>query len=87
MSKDTSSPFDAVARGRSEVLGTSRASAVRFARSESGNDEVLVLGVSTRVSAEDNTVKFSNAVTEINGERLIEPSPEPKSGKSCFISN
>ena len=25
---------------------------------------------------------FSNAVTEINGERLIEPSPEPKSGKS-----
>ena len=25
---------------------------------------------------------FSNAVTEINGERLIEPPPEPKSGKS-----
>ena len=82
MSKDTSNPFDAVARGRSEVLGTSRASAVRFARSESGNDEVLVLGASTRVSAEGNTVKFSNAVMEINGERLIELSPKPKSGKS-----
>ena len=81
MSKDTSStdrgPLSAaVDRGGSEALGTSRASTVGLDRCESRNDDVWVLGASTRVSAKGNTVKFSNAVTEINGERLIEPPPE-----------